>query len=115
MTAIPVVNPTLAGVAYTKTTGTVADTFAAQLGGVYLVNIECGATGNTVTFDDINSVAPQGAAAPAGWSDVAVVVAPNTNKTVKIAVNRFLNSGTGNVALTSATPATTTYSILGPL
>jgi len=114
MALIPVVNPTLAGVTYVSTAASVSDTFAAQQGATYLVNIECVAT-NTVTFKDINTPLPPGAAANATFADVAVVVGANTKKSVKVSANRFLNSGTGLVNITAANATSTTYTILGPL
>lgn len=113
MTAIPVTNPTLAAVAYVKTAATVSDTIAAQRGATYLVNIECGATGTTVTFDDPTSVSPAGATQ--FNPDMVITVAPNTNKSVRLPANRFLNQGTGQIAVASATPTTTTLTVLGPL
>lgn len=116
MAVVPVVNPTLAGVAYTKAVASASpggDTFAAQTGGKYLVQIENGATPTVVTFDDVNTSVPPGAAANTTFADVAVSVAASTNKAVWIAANRFLNAGV--VKMTAAPETTVKFSVFGPL
>jgi hypothetical protein len=116
MAVIPVVNPTLAGGVFAKTSASApgtGDTFPAQSGGVYLVCVENGATPTVISFDDVNTPAPDGTAPAAGWSDPTVAVAATTNKVIRVAANRYLNAGFVKVI---STPETTVkLSVFGPL
>lgn len=100
MATLTVINPDLNGEAVAPVAAAVGgDVFPAEAGAEYLIHLRNGhSSPQSVSFDDPNSATPTDATA--FNPDVAVPVANATERIIRVAANRFRNTGSGNIAMT---------------